>query len=1110
MSADMSVSNLTQQCLDKLHEAMSGGNDTEHQDHLENRLAGFNLWVDNVGALAKSGASLDSRFRSRPDDLELVKNILSLLSDFLDEYIDTIHKGLPIEEPLLNVDSAIRNLAKIGVAIRRTGKASRSRRAYQSFKPDEHDDFKQHLECLILLRPDENHPELSGLGISSVNELIDSTSDESSEKNDVLKTKLEQLAKSRMEDLNSSKLNEIQKRLVEANLRRRHNFLLAQKRSQRTKKTAQTKLTPDKHQPDTNPHTRIEVPLRTKVVDQANVLASLETQVLPTQNKLAPTVTGYTVASTAEGTLQFNLAKSLQRAPTVARSQISFIAANTEFPRPPSSSQSQLMFKCPCCCQSLPSEDFTSLSRWRHHLIEDICPYTCIAQSCPTPDKLFTTRKAWELHFENDHSPQWQCMLCNEDDEPFSSEEDITAHTLTQHKQELSKYELSFLLSSAEVRYMGIESCPLCSSHGPRDSTELVDHVVRHAYEFALRALPWPQPVKEDLNKPIGTFSLPEDTSNAEGLGRWLDSLDESAEEVSVSSFDKLDHTLPEKDNKTIEEDYFANNDYFEDRESADSSKRLTAQGRSSIISNRDLAKQNNVDDATLLEMDLHAAVLDGDPEVVRSLIEERQMIDSDGEIRKRALMIAIQGGHIGAAKQLLRSGIDKNSQDEYGRTALFFAAERNDIPISRFLIKAGIDAHIEDHDGLTALHIIIQKGDDDDISALFTLDIYQRFADDHIETLITWARQKGHLFAVQTLREVQEKSLSALADAQRIFGIEDRDEAAKTIIHGSDWYALIDPLLDLAYLDLVATLPHEGSVEIVCFSHDGKYVATGTNRGIVQIFDVETRRSVRKIDLTTSTYVFGLCFVPNELPVTIVSGSNEIVEVRNVAIVEDDELDVSYESLLNSFDHRSNVYALETSKDGSLLASGGGGGTVRLWDLEQGVEVNNFAGNGKAIFSIKISPDGRFLAEGGDGGDAFIWDLTKETPEIMTTLQHGSEIRGLALSSDGRYLVTGGVPSLKIWDLESGTLLSDFGGLESLVTSVSMTPDDRWITAASSDGTVRFWDWRTARESHCILVDVHTKGINHIAVSPLGGYFATVSNDENLRIWSYGQRKQT
>ncbi|KKO98054.1 hypothetical protein THAR02_09840 [Trichoderma harzianum] len=806
----MSVSSLTQQCLDKLREAVGQKNDSEHQDHLENRLAGFNLWVDNVGALAKSGASLDSRFRSRPDDLDLVKNILNLLSDFLDEYKDAIHNGLSIDEPLLDIDSAIRNLAKIGVAIRRTGKASRSRRAYQSFNPDEHHDFRRHLECLILLRPNETQPQLSELGISSVNELIDAASDKSSEKTDILETKLEQLAKSRMEDLASSKLNEIQRRLVDANLRRRHNFLLAQKRSQRVRKTVQTNFTPDKHQSDIVPLEIVKVPLRAKVIDQANVLASMEPKDVSTQNKAPPTVTGYTIASTAEGTLQFDLAKSQQRAPTVAPSQISFIAANTEFPKPPPFFQSQFMFKCPCCCQSLPSEDF----------------------SCPTPDKLFTTRKAWELHFENDHSPQWQCLLCKEDDEPFSSEEAITAHTLTQHKQELSKYELSFLLSSAEVRYMGLEACPLCSSHGPRDSTELVDHVVHHAYEFALRALPWPRSVKENLNKPIGTFSLPEDASNSEQLEKWLDNLEESAKELSISSFDKMDHSLPEEDGNTLEEDYFANNGYFEDREMADFSKRQTAQGRSSQVwsesSGPDLADQDRVNDSTQAEMDFSAAVSRGDEDAVRSMIEDCQTFDSGGTIRKRALMAAVQGGNIAIVKQLLRSGIDIDSEDEYGRTALFFAVERNDIPMVRHLIESGSDINNKYHGDLTPLQRTIQRAEEEDISALFTPKIYQRFTDDQFQTLLTWAEDKGHLFAAQVLSELQEKHESMLSRAQETFNIRDRATAAQTVIPGNNWYALIDPALEPLYLDLMNTLPREDAVMKLAFSHNGKYIATG------------------------------------------------------------------------------------------------------------------------------------------------------------------------------------------------------------------------------------------------------------------------------------------
>ncbi|KAJ4855506.1 ankyrin repeats (many copies) domain-containing protein [Trichoderma breve] len=1068
MSANMSVSTLTQQCLDKFHEAMSQKNDSGHQDHLENRLAGFNLWVDNVGALAKSGASLDSRFRSRPDDLDLVKNILNLLSDFLDE-----------------------NLAKIGIAIRRTGKASRSRKAYQSFNPDEHHEFKQHLECLILLRPNEDRHHLSGLEISSINELKDSPSAESSEKNGISKTKLEQLAKSRMEDLASSKLNEIQKRLVDANLRRRHNFLLAQKRSQRVKKTAQTNFTPDKHQSDIVPLKIAKVPLRAKVIDQANVLASMEPKDVPTQNIAAPTVTGYTIASTAEGTLQFDLAKSQQRAPTVAPSQISFIAANTEFPKPPSSFQSQFMFKCPCCCQSLPSEDFASPSRWRQHLIEDLCPYTCIAQSCPTPDKLFTTRKAWELHFENDHSPQWQCLLCSEDDEPFSSEEDITTHTLTQHKQELSKYELSFLLSSAEVRYMGLEACPLCSSHGPRDSTELVDHVVHHAYEFALRALPWPQSVKENLNKPIGTFSLPEDASNSEQLEKWLDNLEGSAKELSISSFDKMDHSLPEEDGKTLEEDYFANNGYFEDRETADSFKRQTAQGRSSIVwsesSGPDLANQDGVNDPTQAEIDFSAAVSRGDENAVRSMIEDCQTFDSDGKIRKRALMAAVQGGHVAIVKELLGSGIEINSQDKRGQTALFFATERNDVSMVRYLIKSGIDIDIKDHNGLTALHIAILQGDKELISALFTHEIYQSFTDKRVNELLSWAGEKGLHPGYKVLSRLRTRYMSTPSGTWQPFKVTTHTREVQKMTQVNGLTTLIDSMIEPVYFRLLDALPRE--TKRVSFSLDGKYIATGNSRGYVEVFNFETKKSIFQMDLKTNFYVWGICFSPDGK--YLATASRRSVEVFNIAT----------KVLQHYFPHGDIVYALDVSKDGRLLAYGGGSGTVHIWDLKRGVEIRTFRAGEKIIFGVKISPDSSFVAAGGWDGNAYTWDLKKKPSEVKG-FRHGRIVHRLTLSSDGKYLVTGGDPSLKLWDLDTGACLSNFENTNSLVTALSMTPDDRWIATTLGDGSVRFWDLTTGR-SHCIF-DAHKKRISYMAISPLGGYFVTASRD-GMRIWSYG-----
>ncbi|KAL7957083.1 hypothetical protein V8C34DRAFT_325613 [Trichoderma compactum] len=1074
MSNARTVSDLSQQCLDEFLQAMASKNNTEHQDLLTTRLDSFKMWADNVGAQAEPLLSLDSRLHSRPDNLSLVKYLLNTLSKFIKDFADKPEKGHPITRALENIDSVIASLLRIGVAIRRAGKASRGRRAHKSFNPNEHHEFKRHLECLILLRPNEDQPQPSGLEVSSVNELIDDPSTKPSEKHDVLKTKLEQLAKSRMDQLDSSRLNEIQKRLIDANLRRRHNFLEAQKQSQRLKRKAQPKML-DRQRSDGDTLKFSESGLTTHTLAQSKTSAPLDNEYQETKSTALPAATtgSHIGASTVEESAQLNLhvANSQQRAPSMVRSQISLIATDAEFPKPPAPSKYHGMFKCPCCCQSLPSQDFARPDKWRQHLIEDLCPYTCIVQHCPTPHMLFMTRKAWEDHFYNDHLSRWRCQLCDENkEEPFSSEQGLTEHILAQHEQELSKYDVSFLLSNAEVLYMGIESCPLCSSYGPRDSTDLVDHVVRHAYEFALRALPWPQSVIEDLNRPIGTFSLPMDALHTAQLEKWLDtcSPEESTKELSAS-------------------------------ESTNCTQHPAAQERSSTVWNGSLggniANHNNLDPNAQAGLELYAAAERGDEDAVGSLIRNCPTFDGDGEIRKRALMAATTRGHMAIVKRLLGSGIDVNSQDEYDQTALFFATARNDMSMARYLIKSGIDVHGKNHDGLTALHVAIQKGNKDIIRLLFTPTAYQTFTDDQGQEAILWAREKGCLEAAQILTELQEKHESMPGRrAQETVNIEDRAAATQTVIRGHGWPALIDPLLEPLCFDLVGTLPQRVATYRIAYSHDGKYVATGDDRGSAYVFDAAKKRIMFQKGVEVKALIPSpVSFSPDGQSFIFASAS--LIEV----------CDMAKTPVSRSLDHKMGVSALDVSNDGRLLASGDFCGTVHIWDLEQVpvVKTKEFIAGDGYIYDVKISQDGCFAAAVCDDGYAYIWNL--KTADSDAKFYHGKRVRSVALSSDGKFLVTGGDSDFKVWDRDTGACRSYSEAAGSALTALSMTPDDWWIVTASNRGSIRFWD-RTTGKSHCI-VDAHKQIIYSMAFKPGGGSFATVSGDKTVRIWSYGPR---
>lgn len=88
----------------------------------------------------------------------------------------------------------------------------------------------------------------------------------------------------------------------------------------------------------------------------------------------------------------------------------------------------------------------------------------------------------------------------------------------------------------------------------------------------------------------------------------------------------------------------------------------------------------------------------------------------------------------------------------------------------------------------------------------------------------------------------------------------------------GSDWHAIFNAQVQRVLdVDLVHSLQHDSVVCCVRFSHDGKYVATGCNRS-AQIFDVATGEKVCVLEDHNATdpmggtdlYIRSVCFSPD------------------------------------------------------------------------------------------------------------------------------------------------------------------------------------------------------------------------------------------------------
>ena len=176
---------------------------------------------------------------------------------------------------------------------------------------------------------------------------------------------------------------------------------------------------------------------------------------------------------------------------------------------------------------------------------------------------------------------------------------------------------------------------------------------------------------------------------------------------------------------------------------------------------------------------------------------------------------------------------------------------------------------------------------------------------------------------------------------------------------------------------------------------------------------------------------------------------------------------------------HRDTIANLEFSPDGALLATASRDQSVRIWDIDKGVQVTSYVDLGDRIQDIEFSPDGEYLliglGEAGnfpDGGDspadssAYLWDLRNRTQAQVFT-GHSNWVWAADISPDGSWFASGSGPlfgpesvavldaSARIWDAETGEEILTLAGHEDTVDSVRFLADGQQLLSASWDGTI-------------------------------------------------------
>lgn len=159
---------------------------------------------------------------------------------------------------------------------------------------------------------------------------------------------------------------------------------------------------------------------------------------------------------------------------------------------------------------------------------------------------------------------------------------------------------------------------------------------------------------------------------------------------------------------------------------------------------------------------------------------------------------------------------------------------------------------------------------------------------------------------------------------------------------------------------------------------------------------------------------------------------------------------------------HWDGVYALALSPDESVIASGGGDYTVRLWRASDLQLLRTFVGHADTVRTVAFSEDGRLLASGGDDGTVCVYDL-QTGARLYRLVGHCSRVQALAFSPDGAYLASGsdGYPdgscaATIVWRLSDGALYRYYDGeMGAGVRTLAFSPDGNLLACGREDATM-------------------------------------------------------
>lgn len=159
-----------------------------------------------------------------------------------------------------------------------------------------------------------------------------------------------------------------------------------------------------------------------------------------------------------------------------------------------------------------------------------------------------------------------------------------------------------------------------------------------------------------------------------------------------------------------------------------------------------------------------------------------------------------------------------------------------------------------------------------------------------------------------------------------------------------------------------------------------------------------------------------------------------------------------------------------------------------------------------KAVTALEFSPSGALLSSASADQTCVLYRTCNYEKASQLGPEHSeglNDVTWMKNCDDSTIATASDDKHIKVWDVETGKVLSTLKGHQNFVFSLAAHPFQSYLVSGSEDETIRLWDLRCA--NHCLhVMEAHDKPITSVSIHPTGDNVLSSSVDGLLRIWDF------